>query len=293
MKKIAMTLSAATLLVSSLVGCGATDDEARGLDTNQRGFGYHTTQEERDTDAGEGPITDMFTRDDDRTGYQGLGRNGRHPATGLAGQRGMTMDNPIPQGMPTRHREMARRNAGVTGQQGRVTGDQYQGFGTNNGMMDGSRRNTGFIGSAREGIVRGDNGMIHPSENNVNGLNRTGRTTGYSYPTGYDTATVNRLNTRLGEMKNIKDSRVLVHDDTVVIGVEADERQTEEIKRNIKGVAGDREVIVVTERDQIEQVRSMDDRLRAGEPLEEIGATFTDMVNDFGRALSRPFERSR
>ncbi len=37
----------------------------------------------------------------------------------------------------------------------------------------------------------------------------------------------------------------------------------------------------------------MDDRLRTGAAFEEVGATFTDMLQDLGRAAQRPFERSR
>lgn len=344
MKKIAVTLSAATLLMSALVGCGA-DQQTRGFGTNnQRGFGIHTTQDQRGATGhrvGEGPITDMFTRDD-RAGQTGFGRTDRHPATGLAGQRGMAGRNagaPVPQGMPTRHRGMTGQNGGVTGQQGmtgqnagtpggnisrfhgRVTGNQFQGFGGANrdmGMNGGQRQQSGFIGDAREGITRGQSGMIrstrdadrYPNEshypNAIRGQRNT--TTGqgntvtgqrdntrgnHSYPEGYDYQTVNRLNTHLGTLSNGRDSRVLVHDDTIIVGVQADRAQADKIRNDIKGMAGNRDVMVVTEREQIDRVRSLDDRLRGGEALDEVGATFTEMVRDFGRALGRPFERTR
>ena len=310
MKKIAVTLSAATLLMSALVGCGA-NQQARGLGTeNQRGFGIHTTQNQDDATGhrvGEGPITDMFTRDDRAGGQTGFGRTGGQPGTGVAGQRGMMGQN-------AGQRGMTGPNAGtpdgtISRLHGRVTGNQFQGFGASNrgvGMMNGQRQQSGFIGDARQGITRGQSGMIRSTRdadlgqrNTMTGQGNTVRgqrdntKENHSYPEGYDYQTVNRFNKHLGTLPNGRDSRVLVHDDTIIVGMQADRDQADQIRNDLRGMAGDRDVIVVTEREQIDRVRSLDDRLRGGEALDEVGATFTEMVRDFGRALGRPFERTR
>ena len=49
----------------------------------------------------------------------------------------------------------------------------------------------------------------------------------------------------------------------------------------------------MTDRDQVNNVRGMNNRLEMGEPIEEIGATINDMLEDLGNAVQRPFERSR
>lgn len=392
MKKIAITLSAATLLLGALVGCGA-DQGARGLGgADQRGFGYHTTDNRTDTGitgqrAGEGPITDMFTRDDQR-GATGLGRDGRN-ATGLAGERGMTGNRAGQRGLGgtghgakagqggagfggagagTGHGGFGGAGMGGTGTgQGGVGlggGDRTSGYGAGVGRtgFDGTVQGTdpagigmqgetgytggtrgmnggvGFGADARRGGMRGtatgehgrgivgnkdgyvDNRGILRGEGTtgrtgIGGLGQTGRTnnmgqgaqpgighTGqgtqsFSYPQGYDTQSVNRIANRVEDVENVRDCRVVVNEDKVIVGaeVEGQNRQEieQEIRQTVQNMVGNKEVVVVTERQQFDQVRNMDNGLRNGGALEEFGATFNDMFQDFGRAMQRPFERSR
>ncbi|MDQ0258118.1 hypothetical protein J2S74_005584 [Evansella vedderi] len=175
--------------------------------------------------------------------------------------------------------------------------DNATGFTTNQGYGTGT---TGY-GYNNYGRPQGD--LYDGTRDNDNfGFNRgTGRTgvTGQARTGAYFDTEEGQLATRINNSirgENIRDSRVLVHGNDVVIGVDAD-GDTNELDRNLRnrvgGLAGGRNVHVVTDRDQVRNIRDMDDRLRAGEAFEEIGATFTDMLNDLGNAVQRPFQRSR
>ena len=454
MKKLAITLSAATLLLGGLVGCWDAPQGQGGLGADQRGFGVHQTDQRHGAGgftgqrAGEGPITDMFTRDD-RRGARGFGRDARQPATGLAGERGRGITGQHG-GMTGQFGAAGRGGAagagiggagiggagfggaagrgagfgggagigggaglgagdlgGVTGARrgdagigggaglgmggtgagfgagaeggagiGRAGGGAGIGGGAGLGMrgagtgfgagaeggagigragggagigagtglgMGGTGRGAGFenripgVGGAgivgdRAGYVD-DRGILRgrgtTGRAGIGGLGQTGRTlqdrpgpggfnitgperanrrtrdreapgTGmrdFNYPTDYDTQTVQRINTRLADVENVRDSRVVIHDNRILVGVEANgddtQRVEQDVRRTVGDMAGDREVIVVTERDQFNQVRTVDDRLRGGEALDEVGATINEMFHDFGRAIQRPFERSR
>lgn len=153
MKKLAITLSTATLLLGSLLGCGAADQDngVGGLNTtDQRGMGYHATDGDNGYTgerAGEGPITDLFT-DDDRRGARGLGRENRRPATGLVGPK----NTPHQFGMTRQDLNGRTRTGGAirgTGNNLGITeqGDSYGTNGQNRGM-----RGTGFGNRQTHGI---------------------------------------------------------------------------------------------------------------------------------------------
>lgn len=332
MKKFAITLSVTTLLLGGLIGCGTDQQGTDGLSgQDQRGMGYHTTDKRTETGitgqrAGEGPITDMFTRDD-RRGARGLGRDERRPATGLAGERGLTRqrDGQGRDGMTGQYGTDGV--GGMTGAGGTGVGMRGTQFGSQGrGGMTGTRQGTkglgdtginvrdhgraGIVGDNRAGYVD-DRGILRrraiTGRAGIGGLGQTGRTgdrgapgsrmNEFAYPTGYDGAMVQRINTRLADVENIRDSRVIVHEDRILIGVEANGQDTQRIKQDVRrtvgNMVGDKEVIVVTERDQYNQVRTADDRLRGGEAFEEVGATINEMFQDFGRAIQRPFEQTR
>ena len=65
------------------------------------------------------------------------------------------------------------------------------------------------------------------------------------------------------------------------------------VQTQVKDLADGKQVHVVTDQDAVTRIRTLDDRLRGGTAFEEIGATFTEMVRDLGRAAGRPFERTR
>ena len=120
---------------------------------------------------------------------------------------------------------------------------------------------------------------------------------GARYHQDYDGQTVQKIQQRVNEIDNVRDARVIVHDNTVVIGIEATGRDHAQVKKQVQQqvqkMAEGKQVHVVTDQDAVTRIRTMDDRLRGGTAFEEIGATFTEMVRDIGRAAGRPFERTR
>lgn len=194
-----------------------------------------------------------------------------------------------------------------------ITGNDRPGMVDENGLLNGFD-NRGQVGRQHRGFNRGTEGFNHGTgrdygnlnggtgrNNGTQGLNRgTGRTginaqnnTG-AYFDSEDGRLATQINDRIGG-DNIRDSRVIVHGNDVLIGVDADDTDgiDDDVRNRVGNLAGDRNVHVVTDRNQYRGLRDMDDRLRAGDAFEEIGATFNDMLDDLGNAVQRPFERSR
>ncbi|MFN7249227.1 MAG: YhcN/YlaJ family sporulation lipoprotein [Anaerobacillus sp.] len=251
----------------------------RGMDT---GLGIHGNAGMRGTARGQG---------------QAFG-TGDHRGAGIVGNRPGYVDD----------RGILRERTGRTGMAGLGQGGQRMGHGQGRGHMGGlgfgSRE--GANGRAGDRVVPGT-GMsefAYPDGQDTNtgqrgqgtnvGQRRQGTNAGQR---GYDAETTKNYTTRLADLENVRDSRVIVHGNRVLVGVDADGQDTQQIEQDIRqrlrGMTGDREIIVVSERDQYDQIRTADDRLRAGEPFEEVGATINAMFQDFGRAIQRPFERTR
>ncbi|WP_096201438.1 YhcN/YlaJ family sporulation lipoprotein [Bacillus sp. FJAT-45350] len=366
MRKFAITLTAASMIMGGLAGCGV-DNQTRDMGgAGHQNLGYHTAEQggaftgARYT--GEGPLTDMMTpdarhaRDRGRgfgqTGAAGFGRDGAmgaRGATGIGADRGQlgVQDRIGPTGRTNR----GGANAGVTsplmdgqaagyharpnermGIRGFGTDVNQRGAGTRGATGVGANRpgmgNSGLVGD-RPGMVddrgilreqRGERGTgVLGGDRTRQGTNAltgnrgqkgagTGALTGdrtqrgagtmtARYHSDYDGQTVQRIQQRVEGIDNVRDGRVIIHDNTVVVGVETTGRENQavekEVRKQVQGMADGRDVHVVTDQDAVTRIRTMDDRLRGGAAFEEIGATFTEMLGDLGRAAQRPFERSR
>ncbi|MGO4887420.1 YhcN/YlaJ family sporulation lipoprotein [Anaerobacillus sp. MEB173] len=382
MKKLAISISAATLIMGTLVGCGA-GQQGYGTDNNRHGgtVGLQTTQQQDRgyfgwNRAGEGPITDMVTRDDrPGRGFNNVTDRNRTGMTGFRGNRtgtfapyGTTRQSP---GVQSPH-VTGRTNQGAgTGLFGERRGDTNMfggrqgttGFGTNRGNTNfganhgfGRNETTGWFGTNRgnQGLgtnrgatgfgtnrggtgITGDRpgmvdnaGTLRGARTNMTGSgiqrhednywpqgNETARqgnralgnrgttglqqgTTGQrgmNYHKDYDGQTAQRIASRVNNIENVNDARVIVNDDTILVGVDTDGRNSQnveqKIRQTVQGMADGKQVRVVTDRDEVNQIRTADDRLRGGTAFEEVGATLGDMVGDLGRMFQRPFERSR
>ncbi|ARK29203.1 YhcN/YlaJ family sporulation lipoprotein [Halalkalibacter krulwichiae] len=398
MKKIAMSVAAATMLLGGLAGCG-TDNQATDMGANN--YQGARAQDMRDGGAvtgrhqGEGPITDMMTRDD-RRGTTGLGTNragrtgdgglyggqGRTGQTGQGlfdgtatdrglfnGRAGQTGQGLTGQGLdtgqgraggffglerdgarqsrthlnnyPTRETNQGGVHYGATGRDARGTADGLFGTrgaqgirgqgatderagltgGNRSGMVDEdgilrgrARGGTGALGTTpghnrqgqgamnlegRDRGTAGQTGRYGTAEpGNRTGVNRAQQRTDnqINYHKDYDGKTVRRMVDRIEDVEGVREARVIVHNDDVVIGITANDDVNDvkkDVERKAKRLADGKNVRVVTDNDAVGRIRTMDNQLRAGTAFEEIGATFTDMLRDLGRAAGRPFERSR
>lgn len=267
-----------------ITGYGVEQRQGQGirggqLGVNDRGAGLRGTDRtinQRIT----GPNYDMRG-----TGMGGAGFTGR----GMAGRTGMTgAGTAVPHGtLDDAHTGMggaATRGAAIQGKAGTRGAGMHGQAGTRQGA-------TGITGGNREGMVD-QRGVLR-------GQNRTmkGQTTA-NYHRGYDGQTVQEIERSVENMDGVRDCRVVMHDDEVVVAVEAKDKQNqakleEKVENNIENMVRGKNVHVVTDKDAMTRVRTMDDRLRGGAAFDEVGATFTEMVRDLGRAAGRPFERTR
>ncbi|UTW70717.1 YhcN/YlaJ family sporulation lipoprotein [Anaerobacillus sp. HL2] len=113
------------------------------------------------------------------------------------------------------------------------------------------------------------------------------------YPKGYDTNTVDRISTLLADVDNVSDSRVIIHGNSIIVVAETEGQNTQrveqDVRRTVANMAGNRENIVVTDKEQYNQNSDwpMTD-FRAGDPFESLGKSMNEMFHDFKRATNRP-----
>ncbi|MBU9720703.1 MULTISPECIES: YhcN/YlaJ family sporulation lipoprotein [Bacillaceae] len=358
MRKLAMSLTAASLLFSGLAGCGDVNDT--GMNDQRSGYTVNQGGAARDGQADDGTMFGrnnnrgfdqggMFRNNNNRGGVfgQNEGRGFNQGSNGFNQGREYIGNNPNNRGLGN---ESETRGAGQTGTQrgynyqqdqagthglnhgnrgrtsayearengqhrgfGRgITGDNRPGMVDEDGLLNGQRANvtgqnrgtTHNRGIQHRGtgdqINDGATGFFNRQNtnnrtNNMNNRNQNNNTNN-AYYNGQDGQLASRINTNLANAGIGDDYHVVVNGNSVIIAVN-DDGDTKTIEKNVNNtvsnVRDDLDVHVVTDRDRVNQVRGMNDRLRAGEPFEEIGATFNDMLNDLGDAAQRPFERSR
>lgn len=291
MKKIAMSIAAATMLVGGLAACGADNQQGMGANNyRQTGFesqdmsGAYTQSRYR----GQGPVTDMMTPD-----YRGGGTYGQ-----LDRQRTRTHLNNFQTNRTHRNRDGFGANQRTPGM-GRtgLTGNNRPGMVDEDGLLrnrtrtnrqqfTGDRMGNGRITNQQTGIHRSNRATRnqYTQQNNVN------------YHKDYDSQTAQHVANRVQRINGVEDCRVIVDDNHIVVGVETNQNTNQvqqQVEQAVQKMAENKQVRVVTDEDRVNRIRTMDDRLRTGTAFDEVAATFTDMVNDLGRAVQRPFERSR
>ncbi|TSB45765.1 YhcN/YlaJ family sporulation lipoprotein [Alkalicoccobacillus porphyridii] len=291
MKKIAITCTTVILLSTGLLGaCGNPDDTGTNTQSMNRGARMNS----------EGPVTDMMTPDN---GYAGM--RGNNYGTGFYG-------------------------AGSQGAGNDFRGTRGYGYTNNQGLkMDGtsvkrsSYRNTqhgkglarGITGDNRVGMID-DNGMIYDGATHMetgqnkklprdsrfgvesrDGMRNQGHDSEMNYDDNYDGETVENIRTHVAEIDGVKDSRVMVYDDQVVVAVMQDDNHhgdlEQDIKDGIKNLTNGKDVRVLTDDEAFNRVQETDDRLRNGEAFDNVRDTVNDMMKDLGDAAQRPFEGMR
>jgi spore cortex protein len=354
MKKVALTVAAATMILSSMTACG-TDNQARTMNNNYQNTGFESQDMSgaytSSRYGGQGPVTDMMTPDNRRAGgaygrldqpagqrtrthlnnyqtrdkgFQSAGRDGyranqTRPGMGRAGitgndRPGMVDEDGLLRGHAnTRYGTHNRQGAMNFGQRGTMNrtgeglGMTNRGAGT---MEHGVRRGAGALeqgvrqgaGALGQGVRQGAGALEHGANRGMGAARRgaeslTGqRTTSANYHKDYDGKTAQQLANRVDDIEGVEDCRVIVHENDVVVGVQTDSNN-EKIKNRVQKVVQQqvegKDVRVVTDKNTVGRIRTMDDELRTGAAFNEVGATFNDMLQDLGRAVQRPFERSR
>ncbi len=265
-------------------GVGYTNTGRDNFGTNQGMFGTQGThgvtdrQGTRTPGMGRAGLTRDNAVDGHRANRVGMGR------AGLTGgnRPGMVDEDGILRG----------RARGGTGTLGTNHGHRRQGQGAMNlEARDRGNVNQGTRNKAQYGTTdRGNRTGVHQ------GQQRTRTQDTVNYHKDYEGKTVQQLSKRVERVDGVKEARVIVHDDDVVVGITTSgdmDDVKKEVERTVKGLADGKDVRVVTDSDAVSRIRTMDNELRTGAAFEEVGATFTQMLNDLGRAVQRPLERSR
>ncbi|MED4079419.1 YhcN/YlaJ family sporulation lipoprotein [Halalkalibacterium halodurans] len=326
MKKMAISFTAATMLLSGLAACGG-DPAAQDMQTHNRRVGFEAQDMSGAYTAnryrGQGPVTDMMTPDyrggaygrlDQHGARGGLHRgagHGTHMGTYDTGRPGAGFDGGFG---PQQRGTMTPYGAGRAG----FTRDGVAPHGRGPGMG-----RAGITGNDRPGMVD-DNGIINPLNRGRQGAmggqtHRQGALTQQDravprqegrqhlrgtvtddqvrYHKDYDGETVQNIVQRVERLDDVEDCRVVAHDGDIVVAVQTRGDQ-EDVRRDVKRTVekmtdDDKDVYVVSDADVFDRVRTMDDRLRTGAAWNEVGATFRTMLEDLGRAAQRPFERTR
>lgn len=332
MRKFAMSLTAATLLVGGLAGCGV-DNQAQDMGgANEIGYGTLANTDQPTTNArytAEGPLTDMFTPNNrpgfGATGYgieqrrgtaihgQDLGINDRR-GQALAGRTGMngTHTNIGVTDQQGRHqtgvvgnRGVGRENIGIgiaeagrgrenvkMGQQGGQRLEGQQGLNTRDARVtdrqhgaQGAGDHSGIVGN-RPGMVD-DRGILRGQ-----GRTQVGRTGVQSH----DRQTARQIENTVENMDEVRGSIVVIHGNDIVVAIEPEgehsDQLKEKIKANIQGMAGNKNIHVVTDTATYDRVHTLNNDLNQGATWDNVGGTFTDMVDDIGRGIQRPFGRT-
>ncbi|WP_332631202.1 YhcN/YlaJ family sporulation lipoprotein [Halalkalibacter flavus] len=270
-------------------GVGYTNTGRDNFGTNTGLFGTHGAQGitgRQGTDA-RGIGLAGLNRGTARDGIRATERNAGMGRAGLTGgnRPGMVDEDGILRGR-------ARRGAGALDA---TPGHRRQGQGAMNlEARDRGNVNHGTRTPNRfDATGRGDRTGVHHGQQRAQGKHGT---RAMNYHKDYDGQTVQRLAERCERIDGVEDARVIVHENDVVVGITTNGDMDDvkrKVEKTVNGLAKDKDVRVVTDSDAVGRIRNMDDRLRTGTAFDEVTATFTDMLGDLGRAVQRPFERSR
>lgn len=294
MKKTALALSAVIFLSTGFLGaCGNNNDTGTNTQSMNRG---HMNAE--------GPVTDMMTPDNGYAGMRGnrnnygTGTYGAGPEGDFRGTRGYgyTNNQGIKMDGTSVKRSSYRDTQHARGLKRGVTGNDRVGMIDDNGMIYGgaTRMETGH----NKKLPRDDRFGVESRDGMRNQADRTHM----NYANDYDGDTVEKIRTHVTGIDGVKDSRVMVYDDQVIVAVMHDDNNRDnknhdqikkDIENGVKNMANGKDVRVVTDSEAFNRVQTADDKLRNGEPFENVRHTVDDMMKDLGDAAKRPFEGMR
>lgn len=308
MRKILYTVSTAALLLGGLTACNTDQGAApnRDYNDNARPIGYYSNENAQDRNDrngngyrlrdNDGPLTEIMDRNgnnrNDRTGvmnnrndrnYNRTGvmnnRNDRNNRTGIMNNRndnntGILDNDRTRKNRPgiMNYRDQQRRSGIMNNRNGRTV----------NPYNDGNP-NT---------II--DNGHGHADRNyhsHLNDNNHQVRTYGYYNDNG---KLVRKISDRASKVKNVKDARVIVTDDNVLVAVDTNDNNNHNnvqnaVEKVVQPLAGNRNVNVVTDEGTFTRVRDIDNDIRNGNRRDTIDADIKDLFDNIGDTLKAPF----
>ncbi|WP_017728637.1 YhcN/YlaJ family sporulation lipoprotein [Halalkalibacterium ligniniphilum] len=290
MKKFAMTLTAAAMIMGSLTACG-TDNQNQ--DNNMGTTALESEDMGRENGEtryrGQGPVTDMMTRDD--RGYTSMNRGMRSRMDGLFDRNQRDGFGTMGDGYRTQQRAADIDRSGITG-------DDRPGMVDDNGVVNRRDRQDRInpLSNDRSMTRQSLKKQRYQGEGMRNQQKQSKMQSQSAHYKKNDGQAAQKIANRVEKLDNVKDSRVIIHNNDVVVGVEATgdvDKVERQVSREVKKMAKGKNVHVVTDADIYGQIRTIDDELQEGAAFEEVEDVFTDMLNDIGRAVQRPFERAQ
>ncbi|OEH91481.1 YhcN/YlaJ family sporulation lipoprotein [Bacillus solimangrovi] len=120
---------------------------------------------------------------------------------------------------------------------------------------------------------------------------------GRYYHSNYDGKLAESISRKVSEMREVRDARCVVSENTVLVAIDTNENNRVDIenkvRREVEGMTRGKEVRVVTDRGMYNRITDVDNRLRNGDGMREVGSDIQAIMNDLGNAMSRPFENNR
>ncbi|WP_270179431.1 YhcN/YlaJ family sporulation lipoprotein [Alkalihalobacillus sp. CinArs1] len=144
------------------------------------------------------------------------------------------------------------------------------------------------------------NGVKAPDEKQIDkrhGMNGPGYMRNGEDYSGYDNNLSQRLSDRIEKLKTVEDARVIVYGDQIMIGVETNRDDREAVKDQVRSevakLAKQKNVSISTDKDVVNRMGRVDDRLENGDGFEEVQADVNGILNDISSAVQRPFQNNR
>lgn len=117
-----------------------------------------------------------------------------------------------------------------------------------------------------------------------------------AYYKDYDGKTAESIARRVSEMNNVDDARCVITRDSVLVAVDTNDRNKKDVEDKVRAqveqMAQGKTVRVVTDEGMYDRVTTIDNRLRDGEGMREVGSDLRGIMDDLGDAISRPFENN-
>lgn len=144
------------------------------------------------------------------------------------------------------------------------------------------------------------NGVKAPDEKQIdkrNGMNGPGYYRSGENYSGYDNNLSKRLEKRVNKVKSVKDARVIVYGDQIMIGVDTNSNDRDAVKDDVRSevakLAKQKNVSISTDKDVYKRMNRVEDRLENGDGFEEVQADVNGILNDISSAVQRPFTNNR
>jgi spore cortex protein len=209
------------------------------------------------------------------------------------------------QAFDTRYNDRTRP-IGYYSNENNVT-DQYQygRYGTNrlNGNVRAVRDNDGPITemldrgmpnfNATDRVPSVNRNFSRADRNYHGHLNTMDGRTRASYYNNYNGALAEKISKRALRVQNVKDARTIVSGDRVLVAVSTNGENATRVKRFVKQAISPytkgKTVRVVTNPSMYHRVRTIDNNIRDGGPMDQIQNDIRSIFNDMGDRIERPF----